>query len=84
MSAKVIKPALLISTSIRCSNNFGTADTKQIPHLLSDHPANGTRMETLEQHFRDNPAIFSRFNPDPKSATPLTVPKDAPVVFLRP
>ena len=63
---------------------FQDADTKQIPQLLSDHPANGTRMQTLEQHFRDNPAVFSKFNPDPKSATPFTVPKDAPVVFLRP
>jgi beta-barrel assembly-enhancing protease len=63
---------------------FQDADTKQIPQLLSDHPANGTRMQTLEQHFRDNPGIFSRFNPDPKSATPFAVPKDAPVVFLRP
>ena len=63
---------------------FQDADTKQIPQLLSDHPANGTRMQTLEQHFRDNPAVFSKFNPDPKSATPFAVPKDAPVVFLRP
>jgi predicted Zn-dependent protease len=63
---------------------FQDADTKQIPQLLSDHPANGTRMQTLEQHFRDNPAVFSKFNPDPKSATAFTVPKDAPVVFLRP
>jgi len=63
---------------------FQDADSKQIPQLLSDHPANGTRMQTLEQHFRDNPALFSKFNPDPKSATAFTVPKDAPVVFLRP
>ena len=63
---------------------FQDADAKQIPQLLSDHPANGTRMQTLEQHFRDNPAVFSKFNPDPKSATAFTVPKDAPVVFLRP
>jgi predicted Zn-dependent protease len=63
---------------------FQDADTKQIPQLLSDHPANGTRMQTLEQHFRDNPAVFSHFNPDPKSATPFVVAKDAPVVFLRP
>jgi beta-barrel assembly-enhancing protease len=63
---------------------FQDAEAKQIPQLLSDHPANGTRMQTLEQHFRDNPAVFSKFNPDPKSATAFTVPKDAPVVFLRP
>ena len=63
---------------------FQDADTKQIPQLLSDHPANGTRMQTLQQHFRDNPAVFSKFNSDPKSATRLEVAKDLPVVFLRP
>ena len=63
---------------------FQDADTRQIPQLLSDHPANGTRMQTLQQHFRDNPAVFSKFNPDSKSATPFNIAKDAPVVFLRP
>ncbi len=64
--------------------DFQNGDVKQIPHLLSDHPANGTRMNTLEKHFRDNPATFSKFSPDLKSATPLNVPKDAPEQFLRP
>lgn len=64
--------------------DFQNADPKQIPQLLSDHPANTTRIQTLEQHFRDNPAVFAKFNPDPKSATPLNVPEDAPVQFLRP
>jgi beta-barrel assembly-enhancing protease len=63
---------------------FQDTDTKQIPQLLSDHPANGTRMQTLEQHFHDNPAMFSRFDPNPSSATPFAAPKNAPVVFLRP
>lgn len=63
---------------------FQNADPKQIPELLSDHPANTTRMQTLKQHFHDNPAVFAKFNPDPKSATPFSVPKDAPVQFLRP
>ena len=64
--------------------DFQNADPKQIPQLLSDHPANTTRIQTLEQHFRDNPAVFAKFNPDPKSATPLNVPEDAPEQFLRP
>jgi predicted Zn-dependent protease len=63
--------------------DFQNADPNQIPQLLSDHPANGTRIQTLERHFRDNPSTFSKFNRDPKSATPFSVPKDAPVVFLR-
>jgi predicted Zn-dependent protease len=63
---------------------FQNADSKQIPQLLSDHPANGTRIQTLEKHFRDNPTVFSKFDPDPKSATPFRVPKDAAEQFLRP
>jgi predicted Zn-dependent protease len=62
---------------------FQNADTRQIPQLLSDHPANGTRIQTLEKHFRDNPSVFSKFNPDPKSATAFNVPKDAAEQFLR-
>jgi predicted Zn-dependent protease len=64
--------------------DFQKADVKQIPQLLSDHPANTTRITTLQKHFQDNPATFSKFNSDPKSATPFSVPKDAPVVFLGP
>src|SRR5215468_5742091 len=63
--------------------DFQDADARQIPQLLSDHPANGTRIGTLEEHFRDNPSTFSKFSRDPKSATPFSAPKDASVVFLR-
>ena len=63
--------------------DFQNADVGKIPQLLSDHPANGMRIQTLEKHFRDNPSSFSKFNRDPKSATPLNVPKDAPETFLR-
>ena len=63
--------------------DFQNADVHQIPQLLSDHPANGIRIQTLQKHFRDNPSTFSKFSPDPKSATPFSVPKDAPEVFLR-
>lgn len=63
---------------------FNDADPHQIPQLLSDHPANGTRIQTLEKHFRDNPGVFARFNPDPKSASPFKVPRDAGEQFLRP
>jgi predicted Zn-dependent protease len=63
--------------------DFQNADVRQIPQLLSDHPANGTRIQTLEKHFEDNPSTFSRFSRDPKSAHPFNVEKDAPVRFLR-
>jgi len=64
--------------------DFQTANPRGLPQLLSDHPANTTRIETLKKHFQDNPSAFSKFNPDPKSATAFAAPKDAPVVFLRP
>jgi hypothetical protein len=32
---------------------------------------------------RENPSVFSKFNSDPQSATPLSVPKDAAEQFLR-
>ena len=63
--------------------DFKNADVRQIPQLLSDHPANGTRIQTLEKHFQDNPSTFSKFNRDPKSATRFNVPKNAPESFLR-
>ena len=61
--------------------DFQNVDAKQLPQLLSDHPANGTRIRTLEQHFRDNPSVFSKFNSDPRSAHAFAVPKDAPEQF---
>jgi hypothetical protein len=62
--------------------DFQNADVGQVPQLLSDHPGNGARIQTLEKHFRENPSTFSKFNRDPKSATPFSAPKNAPEVFL--
>jgi predicted Zn-dependent protease len=62
--------------------DFQNANTNQIPQLLSDHPNDQNRVDALEQHFRKNPSVFGKFNPDPKSATPFSVPKGAPEVFL--
>ncbi len=56
---------------------------EELPQLLSDHPNDQNRIDALEQHFRKTPSVFSKFNPDPKSATRLNVPNKAPVVFLR-
>jgi predicted Zn-dependent protease len=64
--------------------DFQKADAKQLPQLLSDHPADGTRITTLQNHFRDHPATFSKFSSDPKSSTPFNAPKSAPEQFLRP
>ena len=62
---------------------FENADVRHLPSLLSDHPANGARIKTLERHMRENPSFFADFKSDPQSATPLSVPKDAAEQFLR-
>ena len=62
--------------------DFKNAQIGQIPQLLSDHPDDQNRVHTLEEHFHKNSAVFGKFNPDPKSATPFIVPRNAPEVFL--
>jgi beta-barrel assembly-enhancing protease len=63
--------------------DFQNANMGQVPQLLSDHPGNQNRVRGLEKHFRENPSVFGKFNSDPKSAKPMSVPKDASEVFLR-
>ena len=62
---------------------FKGARAGQIPQFLSDHPNDQNRVDALEAHFRNNPAVFGGFSPDPKSATRFEVPDKTPVVFLR-
>ncbi len=62
--------------------DFKSANPNQIPTLLSDHPNDQHRIDALEHHFRQNPAVFGKFNPDPKSAMPFSAPKNAPEVFM--
>jgi predicted Zn-dependent protease len=62
--------------------DFKSANPNQIPQLLSDHPNDQNRVNALEQHFRQNSSVFGKFNPDPKSATPLSIPKGATEVFM--
>jgi predicted Zn-dependent protease len=63
--------------------DFKGANDDDMPELLRDHPGYENRIQALEQHFRSNPWVFGKFKPDPKSATPFVVPKNAPEVFLR-
>jgi len=63
--------------------DFESADTAQVPQLLSDHPDNPHRVAALEQHFRDNPSTFGGFSADARTARPLSVPKDSALVFMR-
>ena len=53
------------------------------PQFLSDHPDNQNRIEALKQHFAADPNRFGRFNSAETSATRLTLPDKAPVVFQR-
>jgi predicted Zn-dependent protease len=62
--------------------DFKDAQTEQVPQLLSDHPNDQNRVDALEQHFRMNPSIFGKFNPDPKSGAAFVVTKNAPETFL--
>jgi predicted Zn-dependent protease len=63
--------------------DFQSANPDQLPQLLSDHPDDQNRITALKRHFRQNPAVFDKFSPDQKSATPMVVKKDAAEVFLR-
>ena len=62
--------------------DFKNTPSGQVPQLLSDHPSDQHRIDALEQHFRRNPSVFSKFSSDPKSATSFSAPKNAPEVFL--
>jgi len=63
--------------------DYDSADTAQVPQLLSDHPDNPHRVDALKRHFRDNPSTFASFSSDAKSARPLAVPANAALVFMR-
>ena len=62
--------------------DFDSANMGQVPQLLSDHPSNQNRVEALEQHFRRDPQVFEKFDPDAKSASPFVVPKNVAEVFM--
>ena len=63
--------------------DFESADTAQVPQVLSDHPNNANRVAALEQHFRSNPSVFASFSADARNATSFDVPKNAPMTFMR-
>ncbi|HZT12523.1 MAG TPA: M48 family metallopeptidase [Candidatus Baltobacteraceae bacterium] len=57
--------------------DFSSADMQTPPEILSDHPGNEKRIEALEQHFKENPALFARFDSDSRHATRMNLPKNA-------
>ena len=62
--------------------DFQEASPDQVPELLSDHPGDQNTVNVLRENFREDSSVFARFNPDPRSATPIQVPKDPPETFL--
>jgi len=62
--------------------DFDNANLGQVPQLISDHPSNQNRIEALETHFRKQPSVFAKFNPDSKSSPQLVVPKNVAEVFM--
>jgi predicted Zn-dependent protease len=58
--------------------DFDTSGMKAPPEFLSDHPNDEHRIEALEQHFKEDPQTFARFNSNIKSATPLKLPHATP------
>ncbi|GAC1402819.1 MAG: hypothetical protein NVSMB64_03310 [Candidatus Velthaea sp.] len=50
---------------------FEKANTGGSMEMLSDHPRDDHRISDLEDHFRNNPALFGRYNSDLSRATPL-------------
>jgi len=63
--------------------DFSNANLKTPPEILSDHPNDQHRIDALEAHFKNDPIVFGGFNPDPRSATPLVLPKSEAEEFLR-
>lgn len=61
---------------------FQNANPNELPQLLSDHPNDQNRIDSLKRHFKENPDVFQKFNPDPKSGTAINVPKHATEVFM--
>jgi len=58
------------------------SDLEELPQLLSDPPAFQHRVNSLEWHIRAHPWVFGKFSSDPKLARAISVPQNAPEVFL--
>ena len=63
--------------------DFNAANMKTPPEILSDHPDNANRIAALEAHFQANPALFGRYDSNPKLATKMKLPKNVSETFVR-
>ena len=64
-------------------SDFSASNMPNPPEILSDHPDFAHRIDALENHFRQDPAEFARFDGNPKSATHITLPANEKEQFLR-
>lgn len=62
--------------------DFSNVNMDTPPEILTDHPNDQHRIAALEQHLKDNPALFARYNGDRRRATPLHIKKNAPEKIL--
>lgn len=51
---------------------FQQVNTNAPPEFISDHPTDQTRIASLQQEFRSDPALFGRYSSSIATATPLT------------
>ena len=63
--------------------DFKSAKIGETPELLSDYPNDEHRVQALKTHFQDNPAVVGKYNPKPRSVTPIILPKNEDENFLR-
>jgi beta-barrel assembly-enhancing protease len=62
---------------------FSSSGMQAPPEVLSDHPNDEHRIEALEQHFKEDPQTFARFDSDIKNATPIKLPASKAETFVQ-
>ena len=63
--------------------DFESANIGEAPELLSDHPSDERRVQTLKAHFKKYPETFASFDPNAASATPMHVPAERAETFVQ-
>jgi len=63
--------------------DFENAKIGEAPELLSDHPSDERRVQTLKAHFKKHPDTFARFDSGRDSATPIRVPTEMAETFVQ-
>jgi len=63
--------------------DFENANIGEAPELLSDHPSDERRVQTLKAHFKQHPETFAKYDPNPGSSTPMHVPAQMAETFVQ-